>query len=333
MADRPPKGSADEGPTVVLVHGDATPLVEAEVARWIARWEPLAQPASFNRSVWGAGDERSVDALADARTPPMMAAVRLVVVRDLHDGTNGFFEALEAYLESPVLDTRLLLTGHGFPRVVKGGRNWASRIPRRVASAGEVVRCRVRDVSPRRFAQDHARSLDRVLEPEAAALLEALVGDDLAKLAREVEKLDLAVEPGARIDAAAVGEAVASTAGEDAFVVLRAIVARDTAEALGRVSRLMDEGESVDRFMGALLWKARQIVQATPLVRRGMDPRGVGQAIGMRPGDAAALVRALSEQPPPPRLVPRIVETWTQLRSARGDARRRVEALVLALAS
>jgi len=317
---------------VVLVYGDAMPLVEEAVREVLAEYGPEAEPASFNRSTFRASDEDAAQALGDARTPPMMASLRLVDVREIEQGTNAFYEALEDYLQHPSPDSLLVLSGAGFPRVRKGGRAWHARIPKRVKAVGAVRRLQVKDVDRRRFVIDRSAALGRTLTRPAADLLVALVGEDLGLLARQVELLDVATDPDRSIDVEDVGEAIASTAGGDAFEVLRAVVSRRPDEALGRVSLLLDRGASVDQFMGALMWKARQMVSAYPMVRSGRTPFDISKALRMRRGDAADLVRLFGEHPAPRGLVPRIVETWTQLRAGGADPNRRVEALILELA-
>ena len=67
---------------VVLVHGDATALVERTVKLLVAWGRERCGPPEFNLESWSATDARAESALLSARTPPMMAPLRVVVLRE-----------------------------------------------------------------------------------------------------------------------------------------------------------------------------------------------------------------------------------------------------------
>lgn len=320
-------------PMVVLLTGDAEPLVQQKADDVIDRWAPLAEPASFNRSVYRAGEEGAVSALADARTPPMGARLRLVWVRQLDQAPDAFFSELEAYLDHPSPDTLLVLTGRGFPPVRKGGKQWSSRITKRVkAAGGSVEKLEAKKTPSRPFVMDQARRRGRTLTPTAASLLVELAGDDLGLLCREIDKLDLAAAEGATIDEATVAEVVASHTAQEAFTIIEYVIQRRPDLAFPEVCRLLDTGASIDRFMGALLWKARQVVEAGRLVRQGHGAETLKTQIGMPPSAARSLHSALQRHGAPAGMVPKIADAWLAMRRDRAPAARRLEALVLDLA-
>lgn len=318
---------------VSLVYGDAEPIVAWEVSLRVARWGPLAEPASFNRSVFDADDDRAIDAVADARTPPMMASHRLVMVRALDRASEALFTAIDGYLDNPSPDTILLLTGGSFPAARKGGKAWSRRLPARVqACGGEVVEKRARDVSPLAFVVEHARvTLRREVQPQAAELLVATVGDDLMLLARELDKLDVAVPEGQPITRDDVADACAGHAPGQLFEMLDAIVANRPADALGALS--LADSDGPEKAFGLLLWKVRSMVAADAVLRAGGGVQQVRAAVGGRPSDAAALVGLLRNHRLDPQLLPRVVAAWVALRARRADPARQLEALVLDLAT
>src|SRR5262245_27011765 len=79
-------------PAYVVV-GEASPLVEAARARIEAAVRPRLGPVAFNHRRFRAGED-GLAGIAAARTLPMMAALRLVEIRDLHEGDDEFYQAL-----------------------------------------------------------------------------------------------------------------------------------------------------------------------------------------------------------------------------------------------
>lgn len=126
------------------------------------------------------------------------------------------------------------------------------------------------------------------LEPadDAVALLAARVEGNLLAAQQEIEKLKLLV-PAGRLDAAAVLEAVTSSARYDVFGLGEAIVAGDAARALRVLAGLRGEGTEPT----LVLWSITRELRNLWFLRRGDDPaRRPGPRL--TPMQLAALERA-----------------------------------------
>ena len=99
-------------PLVLLLGDDVLARKDAEDA-WSKRVFGDANP-SFNLAVLSAADgaERAIEV---AKTMPMMAPHRLVVIRDIDEAPVALLDDLMAYAERPNPSTTLLLTGRKLP--------------------------------------------------------------------------------------------------------------------------------------------------------------------------------------------------------------------------
>jgi DNA polymerase-3 subunit delta len=162
-------------------------------------------------------------------TPPMMAERRLVAVRDVTALKKDVRAALDRYLERPASDTVVVLLAAADAKADKG--------------LGE--RCTVVEFEPLKgdrlpkWIAHYARTeLGVEITPEAAALLETSIGDDLQQLSAELDKL-ASFANGGIIDEHAVGEVVGVQRGETMGDLLDAVARRDAVTAIGLVDHVL----------------------------------------------------------------------------------------------
>lgn len=319
--------------TAYLVIGSARPLVTDAVARIEAAiLAQIAMPA-FNHGAFRC-TEGSVDrSLEAARTPPMLGERRLVVVREIGEGTDNYLEALEGYLASPSPTTTLVLTGDALPKQEKGRPAWSRRLPEAVRKAGgEVIELDEKDVEPHRFATERALALGKRLEPAAARLLVETLGKDLDRLGNEVEKLATYVGAGPAIEVDHVREACALLAEAEVWDLTAALAARDRPAAIASLYRLQTIEEEPRRVLSMIAWQARQLLEMAELVRAGASDDVVQRSARMR-WDTFRRVRPILEESVPPagELLTRIAEANREMNSSRAGAERILDALVLSM--
>jgi DNA polymerase-3 subunit delta len=158
-------------------------------------------------------------------TPPMMAARRAVVVRDLGGLKKDARAALDRYVERPAPDAVLVL--------VAAAGTKPDRALLAKATAVEFEPLTGAMVS--KWITHHATTvLQSGITAEASALLQSAVGDDLPQLAVELEKL-AAYAQGSPIDERAVSEVVGVRRGETLGSLLDAVGERDARRALSLV--------------------------------------------------------------------------------------------------
>jgi DNA polymerase-3 subunit delta len=245
--DRIARGEID--PVYLIVTGD--PLLYQRTLAAIAA--AVVEPATrgFNREAFE-GKGASAQAIVNAaRTLPMMARRRMVIVRDLDGlGAEGL-ATLCGYLESPAPETCLVLSSPKADGRLKiyqlaKKRGWLHElaVPRNLAAW-------ILDEATRRRAR---------VTPDAARRLADVVGGDLGRLSSSLDQLVLYAD-GRAVEAADVDELVAETRERTVFELTNAVGQGGPdgrQRALRAVTRLIDQRESA---IGVTIMLARHMRQ------------------------------------------------------------------------
>lgn len=313
-----------------VVVGDASPLVERARLAIEAAVAPRIGPPAFNLNRYRASDPDAIRAFVAARTLPMMAAVRLVELRDLQEGTPDLFAAMVDYLKAPSPETVLLAVGSGFPKVERGGNNWAVRVKAALKGTGRLVTLSSDAMPPTRFVADVARRLGKTLSDADATRLVDAVGGDFGRLEQEVHKLASYVGDAPAIDADAIVAATAVVAEAVIWDLTAGLAARDADLALGALYRLQAGGDDARKLLGMIVWQMRELLRASELVAKGLNDRDVLAQVKMR-WDLMKKVRPVLERgfPDAADLLRRLATANRHMNSHRAGAERILEGLVL----
>ena len=277
--------NSDSFAPVVLIEGPEATLRDAALAE--LRERVLADaPRDFNEDRFdlGAAGFDPLAIVAAARTLPVMARARLVLVRGAGEKRAEKFldGALLEYLEAPLETTCLVLEAES----VDKRQRWVKR----VAKLGQMIDCagpnRPGDV--RRWIE--ARMAQRGLRASSGvptALFE-LVGPNLDRLALEVEKLSLFVGERGELSADDVAELVGQLRPRAVYELCDAIGERRLANALRMVAELSDQGQAPLALIGALANHFRKLLRAREL--RPLEAAEVQRKLGVHPFAAQKLV-------------------------------------------
>ncbi len=277
--------TASAVPPVVLVVGTEATLRDAAMADIRTRVLGDATP-EFNEDRFDLAS-RGVElarVLAAARTLPVLAQRRLVIVRGLSDRrAKRFIEGeLLAYLEDPVPTTCLLLEAEKVDRRLQ----WVKQ----VAQRGQLITC----AGPRRPSEQRAwieaRLTERGKRPSggvAATLLE-LVGGDLDSLASELDKVCLYVGERTEVSADDVAEVTGQLRPRALYELTDAIGRRQLAASLRVLAQLLDQGEAALAILGALAHHFRRLMRASEC--RPLEAGEVQRRLSIHPYAAQKLV-------------------------------------------
>lgn len=246
----------------VYILASAEPLL---VDRALAAIREAAVPAALRAFNEDSVDGRGASAsriLAAARTLPMMAERRLVLVRDLAQMPAAELGELIPYLEAPSPETVLVAT--------------TSKVDKRLkfyAAAGK--KGFLHELTPPRdlggWVADEARRRNVAIAPPARSRLVEVIGADLSRLSLALEQL--ALYAGDRpIAVDDVDDLVADTRERSVFELTDAIGAGDRPRALAAVTSLIDQRQSA---VGVIAMLARHVRQLA-LFRAGRDS-GLGK--------------------------------------------------------
>jgi DNA polymerase-3 subunit delta len=250
-------------------------LMRALEALRAAAVEPATR--AFNEQVVDARAAGAAVIVAAARTLPMMARRRLVIVRGIDDLRAEGQEQLVSYVAEPSPETVLVLVSDR-DRVDLRGK-LAQAVKRRGGLIGFEP---LRDRELPGFVQAEVRARAAAIERPAAQLLCDLVGADLGALAQAVEKLTLYV--GARpISEDDVAACIAHTRAGSVFELVDAVGRGDRERALRLWRKMAEDREEPLRVLGMLARHFRQLWQTRELTRERAGKSEIASAIGLNP--------------------------------------------------
>ncbi|MED5373488.1 MAG: DNA polymerase III subunit delta [Myxococcota bacterium] len=305
---------------IYLVVGDEALLVkQAEEALTKRALDGVME--AFNHGVWRAGEEGADACLSVARTLPMMSPRRVLVLRDVHEAPSELLEALASYAEAPADTAVLICSGRSWPKAK--GTDWGKRAENRIKKSGVVLRFRSKDSDPVGFAVDAAAQLGVELRPAQARTLVELVGKDLGRLQRELEKAALYAGGEGRLSDEALEEVCSLLAEAQIWDLTDAIVTRDANAALATAHRLLEaskRGES-HRLISMINWQIRQLLQLQ-----------AGANVRMPGWKRQKMERALRDHPlDPAEILGRLAQANEDMNGHRAGDRRVFEGLLLDL--
>ena len=263
---------------VYLVAGEER-LLRDEVVRELRAAALSGGVAAFNEDKFTAGEASVDDIVAAARTVPMMAPRRFVLVRgaerwDTSDSAAAAFDRMTEYAAAPVDSTCLVIVGSK----IDGRRKLAAAAKKQ----GFLVTCEPLDARALPgFIADRCASKGHSIDRDVAELLAALAGPELSSVDDAIERLSLYAGVGAPIDEKAVGACVARVRTADTWALVDAVGARDLGRAMRTLADAYDPRERGLPLLGALAWSIRQLARYQAAVEAGAPPDEAGKQAGV----------------------------------------------------
>jgi DNA polymerase-3 subunit delta len=281
---------------VYLVCGDDDAKVDSWRARVRSRAESERGPGGLE-----AFDARTTDpeevaaALAELTFD---TGTRYLLVDDVGAWKAGQLDALERALASPVPGTVLVLVVRGSP---------LKALVKAVEAAGGELR---EYPAPKpwelpRWAAERGHELGLSVDKEAARALVDAAGPSQQRIARELEKLCVALHPQVSVSLADVEEQVSGPGAPRAYDLADAVAAGDLRGALALGEELLAAGERPTALTFPVVRTLRQVHEAAGLVEAGVPEKQAAGRLGLPPwlakktlakarsADRASLERAL----------------------------------------
>lgn len=315
---------ADRIPPLLLVHGEEGYLVE-QAARQVMTAAVAPETRDFNLTIVHGRDLKGGDLVEQARTLPVFAARRLVVIRHVHEAPADQLEAFSAYLDDPVPETLLLVTAAGIDK--------RRKFFQKFAQVGEVIEFRrLFENQLPQFIRERAREAGRTFTGPALKLFCLRVGNNLAEVMGELEKLTSYVGEREYFEEEDVAAVVSDTRVESVFALTDALGSGDLAAALRLLGRLLDDGQPPLVILSMLIRHFRQLWKARELLAQGVPQKDLPRRIGVNPyflGGLLTQAKRCSDSQLR-EAFPRFLAVDLALKSG-GDPRAQLEGLVFAL--
>jgi DNA polymerase III subunit delta len=266
-----------------LISGDDDAKIDAWRARVRSRAEAEQGPGGLE--TFDAREREPADVAAALATLSFAGGTRYLLVDDAGAWKAGELAPLEGALADPPPDTVLVLIVRGKP---------LKQLQKAVEEAGGEAR---EYSAPKpwqlpKWTAERARDEGLDLEADAAKQLVALAGPSQQRLAREVEKLAIAVHPAARATLEDVREHGAGDASAGAYDLADAVVAGDLEGSLTLAGELTARDERPGRLVYPIVRRLREVHRAARLLDSGLPEAKVADALRAPPWLAKRTVAA-----------------------------------------
>lgn len=191
----------------------------------------------FNYDLFYASDADVTRVMDAVETLPMMAAKRLVILKEAQELTDKEWATLESLISSPVDSTVFVLLAQ---RIDK--RKKTIRLLMDKADCVEFKKPYENEVP--RWIKFIAGNLGLTIADDAIHLLHKLVGNHLTEIEAELVKLGEYIGAPRKIEVSDVAAVVSRSKEESVFDFTKAVGSNDRVKALEHLVHLLDQGQS-----------------------------------------------------------------------------------------
>ena len=219
-----------------FLFGEEPYLLNSSVERF--KYSVLTEGAvDFNYSLFYASDA-DVTTIKDAvETLPMMAARRLVILKEAQDLSDKEWIELESLITAPVESSVFVILASRVDKRKKQIRQLLEK-----ADCVEFKKPYENQVPS--WVNYIAQTLGLTISNEAIHLLHKLVGNHLTEIEAELKKLGEFIGSHRRIEMADVAQVVSRSKEENVFDFTKAIGENDRVRALEHLVHLLDQGQN-----------------------------------------------------------------------------------------
>lgn len=227
------------------------------------------------------------DFLAQARLASLFGPGQLLVLRRADAYPDRVVQAtVPPYLDRPAPRSWVVITAPGLKaREVEKHAVW-SRLKKGEAALGFW---RLREEEICQWLAREARGLGKNLNLAAAQALVAMVGDNLAELAQELEKLALFAGTEAQLTPAMVAQLASHSRSFTIFALVEALGEAHPQKRLAALDHLMELGEPAAKIITMLARQVRLLLKAREV--KGASPGELAAKLGLAPRTAKTLSR------------------------------------------
>jgi DNA polymerase-3 subunit delta len=277
---------------VYLLLGDERFMAERALAA-ITHAVSGGAVGGFNTEKMTASETTADSVIAAARTVPMMAPLRLVIVRGVDRWEKKGSDDLDQLADyvTQAIDTSVVV-------LVASKLNGSRRLVRDAKKLGYIVRCDPlkRGQLPRWIA-DRARALGHPIEHYVADGLAEIAGPELATIDDALERLSLFVGERAPITEKAVACVVTRVRLDTVWSLLDALSQRRLDVAMAALGDAYDGGDGGFPLLGTIGWRVRQLVKLDGALRAGANRGEAAKIAGVPPFKVADLERVVRKLP------------------------------------
>jgi len=227
----------------------------------------------FNYDVFQADNDTLIEALSIARTLPMLATRRVVVIHGLHHLRKPDLHHLEQYATQPSESTALICTSNELDM---------NKLPALVRQKGVTVPCqRLQGAQLQEWVVRAVAAWDHRITDAAIRLLLQEQENDLQTIQGEIAKLCTYVGEQEEIQATDVQDICQASRHLSLFTLSDAIGTRQLAQALAVIDRLLQQGEPPLVIFGMVVRQLRLLWSVKQLLLQRHDMSRITKTLGL----------------------------------------------------
>jgi len=285
-----------------------------------------AGPRGFNDDVFHGKGALAQNVVRAAKTMPMMAPARFVLVRDVDDTAPTELDQFATYLGEPSPSTCLVFTAEKLD-----GRSRFAKIAQKSGALTEVRE--LKGSALRDFALRETKDRGHALGSDAADVLVDSIGTDLSALDDAIERVSLYVGPDKPIGVEAIEACITRVRVDTIWSLVDAVSARDGSKAIHATRSLLADREPPLKILAMLTRQLRMVGKMRDALAQGLRGPDATKAAGAPPFKAREL-EASAKRFSGPELAAAfrvLAETDLALKGSRVPAEITLESAVLAL--
>ena len=235
---------------------------------------------AFNQTVAYGRDTNYLEVLSLARQYPMMGDKQLIIVKEAQDMKLNEEEskALETYLENPVPST-ILVFAHKHKKL-----DARKKVAKILAKSGMLFTSeKMKDYQLPTWIQGEMSVMGIKSTPNISHLLAEYLGNDLSRIANELNKLKIVLKDGAVLDGKIIEEHIGISKDFNIFELQNALATKDMAKAFS-IAYYMGKNKKanpIQMAFGALYNFFSNIIIYHTL--SGQSPQNISSTMGVAP--------------------------------------------------
>ncbi|NLY93217.1 MAG: DNA polymerase III subunit delta [Myxococcales bacterium] len=266
-------------PAYVIVGEEA--LLRTRAVRAIRERALEDGPEGFNEETFEGKGAKASTIIDAARTLPMMARRRFVLVRDADGLDAGELTQLATYLESPIDSACVVLVAEKLD-----GRSKLTKVAK---AKGMLFEARpLKGAAVLRFVESEAKAKGKTLEGNVGGALVDALGEDLAALTDAVERLALYAGDRKAITLDDVAACITRARVETIWKLVDAISLRNSAEAAAALVSLLDDRSNALGLLSMIARQLRMVAKMRQALGEGRPTEEAAKIAGIPPFKAQA---------------------------------------------
>lgn len=211
---------------VYLLHGEEPYYID-KISEYVEKHILSEGERGFNQSVFYGKDADLITVLNAAKRFPMMSEYQVILVKEAQDmkwkeGDEKGGDPLLSYLENPA-PTTILVFAYKYGKFDKRKKSYKAFEKKGVVFESATIY----DNKLPAWIEDFVKEKGYRMNPQASALLAEYLGNDLSKIANELEKLMLNIPPRAEITVNDIQNNIGISKEYNVFELQGAIARRD----------------------------------------------------------------------------------------------------------